>query len=379
MLYARQRRKNMLKKFKVKGFKNFSKNIDFNLSAGNFEFQEEAIENNIVKTSIIYGDNASGKSNLGLAILDIATHLTDANFNEKEYKPYLNLDEDLGYASFEYQFKFGEDTVRYNYKKTDYAVVSDECLYINDKLVIESTSDKKTVNLAGAENLKIDTLRTDISLIKLVKSNANLSANDNQVDVFLNFISFVESMLSFDSVLGHHYQGFTSGVSSITSEIIAMNKVEDYQNFLNDLGINYNLFVKNVDGEDEIYAKFDSGKEINIFNVMSKGTNALTLFYNWYLRFGNGVKFVFIDEFDAYFHHKVSVNLIKKLLATKGVQIIITTHNTVNISNEVLRPDCYFTLEDNQIASFYNKTKKELRKAHNLEKMYRAGAFESDE
>ncbi|WP_019298964.1 AAA family ATPase [Lactococcus garvieae] len=369
----------MLEKFKVQGFKNFSEKIELNLSAGNFEFQEEAVKNNIVKTSIIYGENASGKSNLGLAILDIATHLTDADFNEKEYRPYLNLDKDLGYASFEYHFKFGKDTVQYNYKKVDYAEVSDECLYINNEVVIESTNKKKFVNLAGAETLKIDTLRRDISFIKLIKSNANLSVSDDQVNIFLKFIEFVESMLSFDSVLGHHYQGFTSGATSITSEIISMNKVKDYQTFLSDLGIDYNLFVKNVDGEDRIYVKFDSGQEINIFNVMSKGTNALTLFYNWYIQFDKGVKFVFIDEFDAYFHHKVSVNLIKKLLATKNVQVIITTHNTVNISNEILRPDCYFTLEDNKIDSFYNKTRKELRKAHNLEKMYRAGAFETNE
>ena len=55
-----------------------------------------------------------------------------------------------------------------------------------------------------------------------------------------------------------------------------------------------------------------------------------------------------------------------------GVQIFTTTHNTDLMSND-LRPDSYFLLANNSMIS--QLTEKELRQAHNLQKMYKAGAF----
>ena len=45
------------------------------------------------------------------------------------------------------------------------------------------------------------------------------------------------------------------------------------------------------------------------------------------------------------------------------------------MSNDLLRPDCYFLIEDGKIIPVSDATDKELRKAHNLQKMYKAGAF----
>ena len=60
---------------------------------------------------------------------------------------------------------------------------------------------------------------------------------------------------------------------------------------------------------------------------------------------------------------------------TSGVQVFTTTHNTDLMSNDLLRPDCYFLLENNSIKAISELTEKELRQAHNLQKMYKAGAF----
>ena len=45
------------------------------------------------------------------------------------------------------------------------------------------------------------------------------------------------------------------------------------------------------------------------------------------------------------------------------------------MSNDLLRPDSYFLLENNKIQAISDLTEKELRQAHNLQKMYKAGAF----
>ncbi|HFI0127794.1 TPA: AAA family ATPase, partial [Streptococcus suis] len=123
----------MLKSFKVKGFKNFKNELHFNLSSGNYEYNLDGIENGIVKNSLIYGDNASGKTNLGLALMDIVSHLTDKHIRIDEYdRHYLNLDANEEIAEFEYIFKFGQDELIYTYKKTGFRKLVEERLLINN-------------------------------------------------------------------------------------------------------------------------------------------------------------------------------------------------------------------------------------------------------
>ncbi|KEY62655.1 AAA family ATPase [Lactococcus cremoris] len=376
----------MLQTFSVKGFKNFSEEITFKLKGGNFEFNNNGIRDDIVKTAVIYGDNASGKSNLGLAIMDIVTHLTDNNSNTKEYvNHYLNLnDKNIKKADFKYIFKFDDDIVEYRYSKTDYDKLSEEVLLVNKKEVIvnQPKKDNRIINLTGTDTLNIR--REDLSLVKLVYANANISDKSgkneekNDTKVFFKFMEFVNNMLSFDSIYGNHYRGFTTGRGNIPEKIVEKGKIKGYQKFLSYLGIEYNLFPKDVDGKKEIYAKFPSGKIANFFSIMSKGTMSLSLFYMWYMQFEEGVQFVFIDEFDSYFHHKVSRKLVKLLLDTSNIQVVLTTHNTANMSNELLRPDCYFVLENGTIDNIANRSGREIRKAQSIEKMYRAGAFDNE-
>ena len=46
------------------------------------------------------------------------------------------------------------------------------------------------------------------------------------------------------------------------------------------------------------------------------------------------------------------------------------------MSNDLLRPDCYFLMYKDSIKSLAKNTTKELREAHNIEKMYKAGSFD---
>ena len=67
--------------------------------------------------------------------------------------------------------------------------------------------------------------------------------------------------------------------------------------------------------------------------------------------------------------------IVEKLKET-GVQFILTTHNTSIMTNDLLRPDCYFEMTKKQIRSLSKSTQKELREAHNIEKMYKSGSFD---
>ena len=68
----------MLAEFRVRNYKNFRDELKFSLEQNkNYEFNQDAVYNGIIKDSVVVGYNASGKTNLGLAVMDIIVQLTD--------------------------------------------------------------------------------------------------------------------------------------------------------------------------------------------------------------------------------------------------------------------------------------------------------------
>lgn len=373
----------MIYKFEVDGFKGFSERVVFDLShQKNYEFNQNCIANGVVRKSIIYGINGIGKSNVGLAIFDIVAHLTDFNLNKSLYNNYINAKNKTGLAKFKYHFKFGDDIVTYEYFKKNVKEFTYECLTINSKIVAELHRDDGKdafFNLPGAESLNTDVSESNISIINYIKNNANL-VDSRERDIFFKFISFVDKMLYFRSLETNHYLGLEMGSTAITPDIVSKGNLKDFEGFLNKAGVECKLSTVSSFQNDEIIEDiaFDFGdKKIPIFSIASTGTKSLCLFYFWLqrIRTENCVSFVFIDEFDAYYHHKLSV-LIIEMLRDAGAQVILTTHNTNIMSNEFLRPDCYFIMDNKGISPLYMKTDKELREGHNIEKMYKAGSFD---
>ena len=83
-----------------------------------------------------------------------------------------------------------------------------------------------------------------------------------------------------------------------------------------------------------------------------------------------------MDEFDAFYHYELSENIVKMLEDEFDCQVILTTHNTSLLSNTIMRPDCFFILNDGRITSICNSTSREFRLGHNLEKLYKSGEFD---
>lgn len=90
----------MLSYFEVKGFKKFEEKVIINFEdVRDYKFNRECIKENTIKNAIIYGKNGTGKSSLGLAILDLTAHLDDKNMPFDLYKNYLNWNK--GTAEFD--------------------------------------------------------------------------------------------------------------------------------------------------------------------------------------------------------------------------------------------------------------------------------------
>ncbi|MBO4695200.1 MAG: AAA family ATPase [Clostridia bacterium] len=363
----------MLKKFIVTNFKNFKTRTELDLSKPlHFEFNEHLIKDNCIKTGVFYGINGSGKSNLGLAIFDIVIHLTDNEKMLDKYLYYLNLSSNKPTADFEYYFSFSGHELIYKYSKKDAQTLTNEIVIIDGNEVINYNYDSNNgyVSLEGAESLKLKT-DSNISRVKYIM-NSSLLVDNEQNKVFNDFSYFVNHMLLFYSLQQNRYQGLVSGIEDITQGIIKKNKVKEFEIFLKQQDINYDLDVVDNLGQKILVVKF--GNKMGEFSrIASTGTMSMTLFYYWYIRMQE-TSFVFMDEFDAFYHFELSQDILKTVSLLKA-QVLLTTHNTDLLSNDILRPDCYFHIENNKINALVNLTDKELRKAHNLQKMYKAGCF----
>ena len=366
----------MLKRFSVENFKGFKDRITLDIgSPSNYGFHSEVIEGDCITKGIIYGINGCGKTNLGLAILDIITHLTEKQKLLHCYDFYLNMSGRKPFAEFEYTFVFDDHELIYRYSKFDVETLKEESLSIDGKEVIyyDFIANDGFTLLEGSNTLNSSIKNgSPISRVKYVNSNSIL-IDDDRNSVFKKFMDFVDRMLMFYSLDNRGYEGFMNGSEGITEGIVNAGKVREFQEFLKENNLDYDLYECEVDGRKVIYCHFDN-KDADFFKIASTGTKSLALFYYWYIRMKKA-SFVFIDEFDAFYHFELSESVQKKVNEIRGVQIFTTTHNTDLMSNDLLRPDCYFLLKDNDIRALSELTEKELRQAHNLQKMYKAGAF----
>ena len=375
----------MLKRFSVKNFKAFEDKVTLDLSSiGNYEFNKECISNGICKTALLYGKNASGKSSLCFALFDIVEVLTDKYVCHDVYKPFKHILHQDAPTEFEYEFKFDTDEVFYKYSKSDQSTLISEELIINQKQIFSYKKDLVAqdiaVNLEGAETLKVSPDKLNISLCRFIKNNALLK-NNLENSIFQKFFEFVENMLmiwSFDQSCFIGYKN--SPKDNLVKKIIENRNFEKLQQFFLEAGFTDKLtYKKNSLGEYNLFIQYDD-KCLDFNDAASNGMKALLLIYYYFENKLNQDKrpsFVCIDNFDAFFSFELSYFIVNQLKDC-NTQALLTTYNTCNFSNDLLRPDCYFLCSKNKIVDANNATDKELRRGHNLEKLYRGGAFSFD-
>ena len=376
-------KKKMLIKFTAENTKNFKDPITLDFTeTHDYKFNKECVRDGFLNTLVIYGPNGSGKSNFGLALFDIVGLLTDKTVDphQQDSLSFINADSDSNVAKFDYWFRNDKSDIHYAYQKESPTALIYEELEIDGKQVFSYDFKKKTfdcshMELIGAETLNFEYYESNFAVLRYVANNT-IQDTKSHVRFVMNFVSH---MLLFKSVPNNSYIGLTTEVENLNTWIIDKNLVKDFQQFLHDMaGLEMNIGVATAEGPTKIRLLVEQHKKNPLIfeQIRSSGTGALELLFYWSRRF-NEVSFLFIDEFDAFYHFELARNVLKYVSDIGRFQTIFTTHNSYLANNNLLRPDCYFMLSNGQLKSFSDSTDRELREGHNLEKMLRNGEFDA--
>lgn len=366
----------MLLKFGVENYKGFKDKIEIDFGkTRDYKYNLNCLNKGVINKAIVFGNNAAGKSNLGFAIFDIVGTLTDKPVDREQTTNYINADSDSLIAKFYYDFKFGNDTLTYNYFKSDFRTIVFEELYINNEKIydydfIQKKLDFKFKKKVEAETLNFEFYEANMSLLRYIANNTIQSENS----LIRQLMQFVNKMLWFRSLKDNRFIGLDEKVTTVSEWIVNKNLVAEFKMFIKEFAdVNLDLDSIQVSNNNLLIEKH---KKFPVLfeTVASSGISALIIYFYWYKKF-NDITFLFIDEFDAFYHFNLSEKIIKNLLNYTNMQTVLTSHNTFVASNELLRPDCYFILNNGKLISFADTTDREIRQGHNIEKMMRQGEF----
>lgn len=364
----------MLAKFAVKNYRGFAEKIEWDLShPSNYEFNTLAVKDGIIKNGIIYGPNGSGKTNFGLAVFDIVNHLTQ---KEKERDYNLNFAHAGNQSSpveFYYEFRFRNSRVNYSYKKDYSAELLSEQLVVNDEIVFVRDGNELVINKYDIEPYRYNEYVNNANKVSIV--SALLSTYPiKEDDPLLIMKQFTDKMLWFKNLEEDRYVGLQNGSSDVEEYIIKNGLIADFEDFLSEVSKQHFSFDKQNTGHERLLWCLINNVRIPFDIIRSTGTRALEFLFYWITKI-DSVSLIFIDEFDAFYHYELAFNLCKKLFGN-DCQLFLTSHNTFLMTNDLLRPDCNFILNKNTIKPLCDCTEKELRWGHNIEKLYRGGAFD---
>ena len=243
----------MLKKFTVSNYKNFKDEISLDFSKiGEYSFNMDCLS-----MRLIYGRNATGKTNFGRALIDIKI-LLYGMFRNDENSVLINADSQKDTAKFIFEFQFGSDEVIYKYSRFENRNLCDEELYINGEVVFKCDFKNSKFDFQGLSIISAETVNT--------KRYLNKDEMDNEY--VLPFLRWLINNTTFsdNSVLIQLFE-YVRKMSMITvgNDLLYSNRnffedlknpiyLQSFEDFLNLMGIECKLVLQELpDGQVELY------------------------------------------------------------------------------------------------------------------------------
>lgn len=405
----------MLIQFSFKNYKSFRDEATLDLSAAKMtEFSDRVVSegnDKILPMAAIYGANASGKSNIYNAFGYMADYVIESfkygdeeeKFEEYRPTPFLfdSVSNDAE-SSFEVYFTIPGDKAEktYNYGFcVDRHGVTEEWLNVKAKTarkyasVFFRSTEEDTLDLSGLPKSSRDNIQVALEKqVLIVSLGAKLKVNKCKDirDWFManEFADFGDPFTNF--FLSRRLpKGFVDD-NSVQKKVIEY--FTSFDEHIKDFEIE--KLPNDADSKEETYKisslhkKIDSDTFAAIpLNMESAGTLKMFALYPELQDVLEKGSVFFIDELNARLHPLLVRNFLLTFLNpeinTRHAQLIFTTHDTWQLSNQLLRRDeVWFTEKDEQgisklysLADFIDESGARIRKDESYEKNYLIGKY----
>lgn len=413
----------MLIEFTVENFRSFESEATLSLRATPItERKDENVFSalskiKLLKNAVVYGANASGKSNLFMAIHFVKSFMrkshakTEGTGNIKVDSFKLNSETENSPSKF--QIIFIHENVQYRYGFTvDEKQVHSEWLYYvpNKQEVKVFTRNKQEFELTGHFKSE-ERLVTE----KRIRPNAlflSVSAqwNGDIANKIIEWVKNLNCISSLNSIPKRISFQMAEGEKGLNKILKLLQKadigIEDFRLRktkvdINDLPLPVRELIKSKNINESIvqvdietcHKKFNRKKEcigteyFNFDDQESDGTKKFFELSGLIIDALQKGKVLFIDELDSSLHPNL-VNAICELFNSfefnpLNAQLVFSSHNTNLLGYGILRRDqVWFTEKDNygatnlySLAEYRKKTGEKIRKDASFEKDYLKGEY----
>ena len=350
----------MLVNFKVKNFRSFKEKVEFSMEAAAeiVEHRESHVRNiggyDLLKSAVLFGANASGKSNFVKALASLYLLITEPT---KDANESLIANTFFGNSqNISYQIEFIKNSKHFCYElEVNVNEVVVEKLFIDDKLYFERQK-QKFVKIPEKIDGQVENIRCNQLLIFFAQSQNDPDAIDaytwfNQDLIFANFgrqqISDIKDLMS--NLKNNKFkEKFLAFLKYADFSITNVDVLDNIPKLDEVSARNYPIWLHIITTHID-----EDGKEFRITMLdESEGTQEFVLIA-LQLMFKNldKGKVLIFDEFNRSLHQELSQAVLHLINSEKQInQFILTTHELSLISNNLRRDQIYFT-EKNQNGS----------------------------
>lgn len=403
----------MLIEFSVMNFLSFKEKVTLALEkeSGNENEENTFVFNNeeLLKTAVIYGANASGKSNLIKAFTTAILMVRNSNMipiggKWDILKPFL-FSEDTKNGPSEFEFIFITNKIKYRYFfSADVNKIYNESLdayYSQKPTNIFTRKNTAEYSFINSDKKTLESISSKNTENKLFLSTATTWNYEKTKDAFLWFLNSIDTYGSFDSMLDQDLINYSNNDEDLKKFTLKLLKESDI--FIKDLRVSYeekdvenSSFIINNQKQGALKTKSvkiamdheitDSQDEKNIYTLdfedESSGTKILFALAPILKRAFEKTKIIIVDELEKSLHPTLVKYIIKlfnnEKLNTKNSQLLFTTHAISLLSLDLFRRDQIWFTEKNSLtgnSDLYPLDSFSVRKEENIEKGYINGRY----
>lgn len=336
----------MLIDFTFKNIRSFKDQVTFSMEVG--EGVTDYIEENtflsgvieVVKSSFIFGGNASGKSNVIRAFQLLRDILVHGTSSELESLPIDTFENEVGNTYFKIRFIKNGNLYCYELNYNVHSI-NVECLVVNDNIIFKRTIDDIFMP-SSIKGLK-GVLRANQPLLYFAQSN-NVSEAKEAYEWFAQDI-LVFSLRNTDLCNQELFKLLYTN-PNLKDKVLYFLKAADFH--IKDIKIQESFMSiqeNNKHLESRLFLQFeyeckDKGRFTIDYQAESISTRIFLFLATMILDNYHNSKLFLIDDFDCFLHPKLVTMLLRIFNEWNdtGTQLIATTHNT-NILEAPVRTD----------------------------------------